>query len=295
MRLLGLNDANTEVSSSLIPGSIIKMLLIVLITFVYSSDPIKYVVGGDITFESPNIGEQYSIIEYAANYKPITLDFEMMSNVKYYLISDQVITEENTACPPESLYCSYGDSKRVKEQISVCIDKVFLHIYSKSGDKSAVARIKTDYLHDIPCNDINRNPTNFCQLLSTEECLEGCSTGCGLLKCQDHKSLNTFDVFSLCMPDSTPKAEQERRCFMHAEVNKANWKVCGDNENNGNWMVFIVISVLILILLFGGAVVYYQKMYQKHGRPPFKVPGFCPHKLFPRMDEEEAENLRVIQ
>ena len=172
---------------------------------------------------------------------------------------------------------------------------VYLHLIPNDPSKTIQAKIKTDYLNDIPCNDINRNPTNFCQLLPPGECLKGCATGCGLAKCQQKKSLNDIDVFSLCMPDTTPKAELERRCGMHKEVNKTKWETCGSTENGGNWLVWIVMAILILMLAFGGVVIYYQKMYQKHGRPPFRVPKFFPKKLFPRVNDEEIENLRVIQ
>ena len=268
------------------------MLILALLSLVQSI-PIHYIVGGDVPFE-PTKSENYTI-SYSANYKPITLEFTNSSNIKHYIISDKELSPEHKRCPEDSLYCSFADSLTVKEQISVCIEMVYLHLFPIDNTKIITARIKTDYLKDIPCNDINRNPTNFCQLLPPEECLKGCATGCGLVKCQQKKSLSNIDVFSLCMPDTTPSSELDRRCSMHKDVNKTKWETCGTTEDGGNWLVWVVIIVLLLLLIFGGVVIYYQKMYQKHGRPPFRVPRFFPKKLFPRVNDEEIENLRVIQ
>ena len=82
---------------------------------------------------------------------------------------------------------------------------------------------------------------------------------------------------------------------MHKSANTYEWKTCGNRETGGNWLVGFVITILLIILVFGAVVVYYQKNYQKTGRPPFRVPRFCPTRLFPRRDDVEAENLRVIQ
>ena len=138
------------------------------------------------------------------------------------LISDKRILSNIRACPKDSLYCSFTNSLTIKEQISVCVDRVFVHIFPLDQFILVSAYIKTNYLSDIPCNDINRNPTNFCQLLPIDECLDHCSSGCGLLECQEEHNSGNKNIFRLCMPDSTPETEQKRRCEMHKDVNTFN-------------------------------------------------------------------------
>ena len=97
----------------------------------------------------------------------------------------------------------------------------------------------------------------------------------------------------MCLPDSTPKDVQDQKCKMHKAVKQSKWEVYETAESSTNWTVVIVIAILILIILAGGVILYYQKMLQKNGRPPFRVPNFCPQRLFPR--DENFEELRVIQ
>jgi hypothetical protein len=170
-----------------------------------------------------------------------------------------------------------------------------VHIFPLNHSKKLSLSIKTDYVKDASCNDIDRNPTNFCPLLEAKDCLEDCNTGCGLLTCQKKRSIENTDIFHLCLKDSFSKDKLKDICDAHIESNTYKWKVCEEEESSSNWIVFIIVSLLITAMAFGGLVVYYQKMFQKFGRPPFRVPRFCPRKLFPRHDDEEAENLRVIQ
>lgn len=268
------------------------MLFVVAIVLL-SSTASAYGVGGEVSLYI-NASERCHVRDYEVNYKPITLEVNPIENIQYVLISDQHVASCDQGCPKGALYCSFGLSKTIKEQISVCIDKIFVHIYPKTMNSMIQTTLKTEYLIDIPCNDINRNPTNFCQLLSDDECIDD-STGCGLLTCQKKHNTGNTDIFSMCLPDSTPDDELNRRCLMHSEANTYNWKFYETPESEGNWLIGVIIGILVAALLFGGVVVYYQRMYQKYGRPPFRVPRCCPARLFPRRDEEEAENLRVIQ
>ncbi|OMJ83905.1 hypothetical protein SteCoe_15060 [Stentor coeruleus] len=268
-------------------------MLCVVAIILLSSIVSAYSVGGTVNLNI-NADEKCHIRDYNVNYKPITLEINQLENIQYVLISDQHVASCDQGCPKGALYCSFGLSNIIKEQISVCIDKVYVHLYPKTMNTKLLANLKTEYLIDIPCNDINRNPTNFCQLLSDSECIDD-STGCGLLTCQKKSSIGNKEIFSMCLPDSTPDDELNRRCLMHSEANTYDWEFYKTPESEGNWLVGVIIGLLITVLVFGGVTVYYQKMYQKHGRPPFRVPRCCPRRLFPRVDEEEANNLRVIQ
>ncbi|OMJ80823.1 hypothetical protein SteCoe_18823 [Stentor coeruleus] len=268
------------------------MLFIVAIAL-FSSRASAYGVGGIVNLYF-NASERCHVRDYDVNYKPITLEVYPLENIQYILISDQHVESCDQGCPKGALYCSFGLSKIIKEQISVCIDKIYVHLYPKTMNKMFATTLKTEYLVDIPCNDINRNPTNFCQLLSDDECIDD-STGCGLLTCQKKHNIENTNIFSMCLPDSTPKDELNRRCLMHSEANTYDWEFYKTPESEGNWLIWVIISILLVTLLFGGIVVYYQRMYQKHGRPPFRVSKCCPKRLFPRKDEDEAWNMRVIQ
>lgn len=253
-----------------------------------------WVVGGDAELNVV-IDTGYHVVHYMANYKQLFLNFKAKENVEHVLISDKIIENPAEGCPKSSLYCTWGNSENIVETISICVNDVYIHIFPKKSSDPVKVQIRTDYIKDSPCNDIDRNPTNFCPLLSPSECLENCNTGCGLLTCQKKRSIKNTNIFQVCLKESFSESKLIDICDAHQEANTHEWKVCKDEESSSNWIVFIIVSLLITAIAFGGLVIYYQKMYQKFGRPPFRVPRFCPRKLFPRYDDEEAENLRVIQ
>ena len=268
--------------------------MILLVLLAMHAEGNTYVVGGtaDVHVEADNA---YHLVKYFANYKQLLVDFTVVNNIESVLISDKRVENPEEGCPATSLYCTKLSSKRIIEVISVCVDEIYIHIFPSPSDRNIRAFIKTDYIKNAPCNDIDRNPTNFCPLLSPSECLDKCSSGCGLLSCQHKRSIENQNIFQVCLKDSMDNEKLKEICDSHSESNTHKWEICESEESNSNWLVGIVASLLISVLLFGGVVVYYHKMMQKNGRPPFKVPRFCPHRLFPRPDQEEAENLRVIQ
>lgn len=270
--------------------------MIFLVFLICYSEANTYVVGGTASVHV-EVDKEYHLIRYVANYKQLLVDINVQSGIEYVLISDKKIEKTNEGCPATSLYCTKISSQRIIETISVCVDEVYIFIFPEQSDRTIKATIKTDYIKDTPCNDIDRNPTNFCPLLTPSECLDGCRSGCGLLTCQKKRSIGNQDIFQLCLKESMSKDKLKDLCNGHSESNTFDWEACPSSkeESNSNWLVAIVVSILVTILLFGGVVVYYHKMMQKYGRPPFRVPGFCPRKLFPRDSEDEAENLRVIQ
>jgi hypothetical protein len=259
-----------------------------LLAVLKASEANTWVVGGEGELHV-QVDSAYHVIHYFANYKQLLIDLKVKENVEKILISDKLIENPADGCPESSLYCTWGDSKRIIETISVCVNDVYIHIFPSKVNDNVFLTVKTDYVKDTACNDIDRNPTNFCPLLDQKECLESCNTGCGLLTCQRKRSIQNTDIFHVCLKDSFSEDKLKNICDAHSEANTYKWKVCAEEESSSNWIVFIVVSLLIT------AIVYYQKMFQKFGRPPFRVPRCCPRKLFPRHDDEEAENLRVIQ
>lgn len=268
-------------------------MFILLLQVLSEAVRLESIVGGNVELDFE--GSSIYVIEYYANYKPISVKVNAESNIKYVLVSDKEVENPAEGCPKDSLYCSFGESGILTEQINLCVNNVYVHIFPKDSKLKISGHLITDYLHDEPCNDINLDPTNFCQLLPIDECLDYCSSGCGILECQIKRSLGNQKVFSICMPDTTPAAEQELRCKMHKDVDAFTWKFCGNPSSSYDWLVYLVVAFVAGVLGFGAVIFYYQKAYQKYGRPPFKVPYFCPRRLFPRRNEEEAENLRVIQ
>lgn len=271
-----------------------KFIMIFLVGFFMCVDANTYIVGGSADVHV-DVDNAYHLVKYFANYKQLLVDFTVVQNIEFVLISDKRVEKPDEGCPATSLYCTKLSSKRIIEVISVCVDEIYIHIFPNPSNRYIRATIKTDYIKNAPCNDIDRNPTNFCPLLSPSECLDRCSSGCGLLSCQHKRSIENQNIFQLCLKESMEDDKLKEICDSHSESNTFKWKICETKESNSNWLIGIVVSILISILLFGGVVVYYHKMMQKYGRPPFSVPRFCPRRLFPRPDQEEAENLRVIQ
>lgn len=267
-----------------------------------SSHAIKQYIVGGVVHDTISKDKDCEIIQYKANFKPLSIEFQSDAPLYYYLLTDVPYATCPSDCDSNSLYCTRGASQKAfKDIISACTESVYLYMVPKTPSRQLENPInitlKTDYVQDSPCEGYDRTPANYCKMLSIDQCLNECNQGCGLLHCFYKQNTKMTEAFSMCLPDTTSTAEQTRRCAVYEKANQHSWEGCGVDESNSAalfWLIFMVI-LGTLGLSLGAAVFYYRYNMKKNGRAPFTVPRWCPNCFFPRPRYDEGQSLRIIQ
>ena len=178
--------------------------------------------------------------------------------------------------------------------MSLCSD--FLYIYIRIKQPTTLT-IETQYITDQPCQGYERDPQNFCQYLSVNECMQYCAMGCGVLRCLTKSEGRVQQTFAMCLPYQTSESEKDRRCEGYDAPAGKTWESCIEGPKAGFGLIWIVISVGILmplIISMISIVFYYRQAVKRTGRAPYNVPDWCPNCLFPRVLEEEGVALREM-
>jgi len=249
----------------------------------------EFVVGGRIHLDS---NEDCYSIEYRANYKPLEISIDSYGQHPYsIMITEQKLDRCAVKCPGNATYCSSLESKKFRDTVYVCTDFVYVHIAKGKSERINV-NLTTEFLKDVPCQGFERSTSNFCLMLSSEECMEQCSAGCGLLHCM----LGRKEAFSMCLPYNTLEEEKETRCKSYEGVRETRWESCMDEESSVDTL-WIILGVLVAagLVIFVVSVFHYRYMLKNYGRPPYRIPGWCPDALYPRLPAYEGEALRVMQ
>ena len=251
-----------------------------------AADMPEYRVGGTVHLEEENVSDLCFQVRYRANYKPLTLSLDIGEGITQYLLTDAPHPSCD-ACSEDAKYCIKSINEHSQHELTLCND----WIYASFKGSQVFANITTYYNVGWMCEGIDRNPHNYCQLMGPQECIDSCDQGCSLIHCMKSKAAQTTELFSMCLPSTTPSSEIDRRCKASTEAKTFAIESCRTKEAGGlsvSWVIFLSLAIPSGIFFLAN-VAYYRWMMAKRGRPPFDVPDWCPQALYPRRVPEELQ------
>lgn len=263
---------------------LLQLLIPLLLTPIPAME--EYRVGATVSLTEDTVKNHCFQIRYRANYKPMTITLSVGQGVEQYIVTD---SQHPTCdqCSDDAKYCLKSLNSESTHELTLCNEWVYVNFRGKQ----VYANVTTYYNTGWPCEGIDRNPHNYCQLMSGEECVENCNQGCSLVHCLSSKSAQASELFSMCLPSSTPDSEITHRCQGFSGAKTFAVESCRIKDAGGlsvSWVIFLSLAIPSAIF-FVGNVVYYRCAMNKRGRPPFDVPDWCPQALYPRRAPESMQ------
>lgn len=194
--------------------------------------------------------------------------------------------------------------------MSICTDKVYVHVYSevpKSSPNASVliGSLFTQYNFSKQCaNHLSKETETDmkCASLSDEECFTDglCDDECQWISCTygiKTQKTNVFKEFTLCIPSNI--YAEDKICYNHYDYFKSpnkrfSFKKCGYPLNSYKLPgksgitagIIAIIIILVIIVTFILSIFYYRYSISAKKIVPFTPPKICPEWIYPKMDAE---------